>query len=810
MNSYNDNLNSVVVASLQAQELENKQLNSQRIASMFTLYHAEGATINAYEKLEADEKTLKAKGVVLDQAVQNQNISTNLLASATQEAAYVAQSVTNTSVAAANTQIAGNAILKLAGDMGNVFSIVNAADFDTEIYNQGKQAMELINDTAYLAEVATQTAMNASIKTSEVSAATVLSKAKAANTQMTNLYQIVSTDFNNTLQTVLNDTTNLSSTSVAEKAAEGSYEDIVAEYKAARGVYKAINEQLNLGLNVRPVIQPKKSDPQQDLSQYVSQRKIQFDLIQSPFAYPWSADVPVPADVKLGGDANPVSEYYIILVNEKNRTTFSMTEAEAIILKGPGNYIKLNVVKSSLQPAAGSQTEQVFVPASLALVNGSTTTPVPVKNNNAIVTVDFFDVNGGKKLIDSEGKPVDMGTNYVVFILAVYDNSYKRKLNNFEDFLSATSNTFKLSYFLAPAFNVGVELITPDTEKEHADWYSVIGSDEEADQKAVKDTSEVTFSVSENPSYSGDVEYRCVILPKTHDVMHGLLTRSTLHDLEHEVTRLHEIADEFDPVIDESYNKMLNMRMSFERIGFTPTCQTTNPPTTSKQQAEYNAEYRDLLEKQKNANGEEKKLFSAMIKVMQSDFKRIGFIPDTKGGTPVLQTTSPATTAAQQATYNTGYNKVNDGYVTALEEKNKALKDIEHHTADNFSFIFNLRLAEQVSPGNYLLPTKYDVKENVTGYQYPVHKFIAPFGPEATDNFGNPLIPDHEYLVVVLSISIAPEQNLSTFVNNWTGDSPVVAHFKYTEPKKKEEAAIPETPATRIKKELKKIKPRKK
>lgn len=843
MNSYNDNLNSVVVASLQAQELENKQLNSQRIASMFSLYHAEGATITAFEKLKADQKTLGEKAAVQDQAVLNSNISTNMLASATQAGTYVAQSVTNTSVAAANTQVAGNAILKLAGDMGNIYSIVNAADFDTEIYKQGKEAMDLINQTAYLAEVATKTAMDASIKTSEVSTATVLSKAKATNTLMGNLLQIVTTDFNNVSALVTTDTANVAAASVVEKAAEGNYEDIVAEYRAARNVYKTANAQLNLGLTVSAVLLLGTNEEiLATTAQDVSQRNIQFNLVTSPFAAPRAAGVPIPAGIKLTPDDNPVSDYYIMLVNEDSQSTFSITDAEGILLKGPGNFIKIHVTPSQLNSKTGSHEDQVFVPAVLTRTDNQQ--QIPVSEGRVSMTVDFFNVNGGK-LKDSDGKLVKMGTKYVVFLMAVYDPNYKRKLNNFEDYLSASSNVFKLANILTPVTGVEAGPIKKKEDEKTRDssevWFPMETEGQAALQasKPDPDTYQITFSVSENPAYAADVEYRCIILPGEDTVNSGMLTRATMHDIEDEVTRLEQIADEFDSLIANTHDRLLSTRLNLTRIGFTPECQFTNPPTLSKQQNEFDKKFNQLNDKLlATKNGEEKKLLTAAIKVLSTDFKRMGFIPSFQattpsttsvqqekmnadfneiqekleqgiakndeaaiatytakskemkakfrkmGFTPAFQVTTPSTTVKQQAEYNKTCNALNDEYVKALNDKAKALADIQQHTADNFSFLFNLKLAEQVSAGNYILPSQYTIRNNVTGYQWPVTDYIAPFGPGTTDNFGNPLISGRQYTVVVLSISTAEEQNLPQYINNWTGANTPVVQFTYTEPVK--------------------------
>lgn len=842
MNSYNDNLNSVVAATLQAQELENKDLNAQRIAAMFTLYHAEGATITANEKLQADQLILEDKGEVQTQAVACSNISTNLLASATQASTFVAQSVTNTSVAAANTQVAGNAILQLAGDMGNVFSIVNAADFDTEIYKQGKEAMELINETAYLAEVATQTAMNASIATSEVSSATVLNKAKATNTLMTNLLQIVQADFNTASQTVAADTTNVAAASVNEKIAEGNYEDIVADYKAGRTVYKTANTDLNLGLGVKPV---ERRDANGKLlpsePQDVSTRNIQFNLVTSPFA-PKITD-PLPADFQITPDIDPVSDYYILLVKETEKTTFSMTEAEAMILKAPGNYIQIEVTPSQIVPKTGSKTEKTLTPAVYTRVD--TNEPVLVHGGRLHLTVDLYDVNGSK-MLDADGDQIVMGQKYVVFVLAVYTSNYKRKLNDFEDFLSATSNTFKLAYILKPVYDMNVGTIaeidpantatTPPYDP--AEWFDMENATHNAETKTDPDTHEIQFSVSENSSYASEVEYRCIILPAGDQVVSGLLTRASMHDLESEVEALENIADKYDPLIVSTHDALLTARLELARINFVPECQVTNPPTTSMKQDSYNAAFNklndQLIAAPTKADADK---IAAEIKKMSLEFKKISFIPSyqnttprttsteqadmnkefdetqsqldaalasgntaaidkaTKavndlrasykkiGFTPSFQVTNPVSTVKEEAQYNAECDALNNAYVAALTAKQTALAQTEQKTVDSFSFLFNLRLAEQVTAGNYFTPVKYRVRNDVPGHQWPVIDYIAHFGPGTTDNFGTPLISGNEYTFVVLSLSSAEEQNLSRFVNTWAvPKSADVVPFTYIEP----------------------------
>src|SRR3569833_904998 len=195
MNSYDENLQNTVAATLQSQNLDLKGLRSQYKASMYTLYYAEGATITAEEKLDSADTELRHKAKVKEQAVLNMSISANQLNSSTQANQYDGQSVTYMATCASNVQKAATAITRLAADVGGIFSIVNAADFGSDIYTLTDQVKGFINTTAYNAELTSQTAMEASAATSEVSASTVLNDAKATNALMNNILQIASADF---------------------------------------------------------------------------------------------------------------------------------------------------------------------------------------------------------------------------------------------------------------------------------------------------------------------------------------------------------------------------------------------------------------------------------------------------------------------------------------------------------------------------------------------------------------------------------------------------------------------------------------
>lgn len=396
MNSYNENLHSSIVTSLNAQELALQKAKSSLDASMFSLYFAEGARIKAAEKLEVANEAYTKQQQIYNQAIIDSDLSTNVLASADQGKTSVATSTTNTAVAAANVQVAANAIVRLASDVGSIFSIVNAADFDSEIYQQSSTAKELINTTAYLAEVTSQHGMEASTLMAEVSASTLADKAKATDTSVKNILQVITTDFDNASELVTTDNTNLAAANTAEKKAEGTLEDLNVSYYATLKAYQLNNAELNLNLTVT-------------LPTTLGERNyytVGFNPYLSPFPEGKASD-----DQK-NPTGYPVSSYNIMLVKDSRKAIFSIADAEGLVAEGDTKrYIEID--------AAGLPS-------------------------NKPVTAQIYT----SQLVDTDGEPMELGKSYVVFVFAVLDKQYKRTLNTFDDYLSAASASFILTNLL--------------------------------------------------------------------------------------------------------------------------------------------------------------------------------------------------------------------------------------------------------------------------------------------------------------------------------------------------------------------------
>lgn len=464
MNSYNDNLNSSVLELLQSQELDQKNKKAQLNAAMFSLYYAQGATITATEKLELSIIALSKKSDIKAQAVISKTISTNLLASANQVKAYVGQSVTNAAVAAANVQVAANAILKLAGDMGSIYSIINAGDFGTDIYDQSKEAHRLMDITAWKAEKASEKAMMASSLTAQISAPMLADKAKSTDVTLSDLLDIISLEYDAISEKVNADNTALADANIKEKAAEGVLEDLNTDYYASSTALASTNKQLNLNLMI-----PQKSKTSNSYT-------VCFDALKSPF------------ETKHEKPNYPIEQYYVMVVKESKKAIFNINSAEQIILKEEDLLLYKKVFSNDslkeLIPSKMSKEPKTFLEVNL--------------------TID--------QLNDADDEAIVRGSNYVVFVMANYDDEYKREINNFEDYLSAPSAPFNLTYKLeSPAvstFNIN--------------------------SKNPKIESTFNFEIEKSKNANSKVEYRCIFLPADPEITHGLLTDNALRLMEQE------------------------------------------------------------------------------------------------------------------------------------------------------------------------------------------------------------------------------------------------------------------------------------
>ncbi len=643
MNSYNENLRSSVVSSLNDQELELKKTTASLNAAMFSLYYAEGARITAAEKLEVISKTYSKQQKIQEQIVENNNLSVNLLAATNQEKTYVAKAVSNAAVGASNVQVAANAILNLASDVGSIFSIVNAADFDSQIYDQALDASKYMNSTAYAAEVASQYAMEGSMLTSKVSAETVAQEATATNASVKTMLDTLTAQFEATVEVMAADNAALAKASEVEKKAEGELGDINVEHYATRSAYLLSNDELNINLEV-PLNTPKEKDNRSNIFYRVT-----FAPLESPFA------------VKGTKPGYPVENYYIMLVKNMNKSTFTITSAEALLLN-PDQYVEVDPI---LPKGKDSFSEKIFI----------------------------------SQLKDSDGDDMDLGAEYVVFVFAKLSEKYKKALNNFDDYLSASS----------PVFSLVNKLNAPKASSfkyKHHDR-------------------EIEFSLEQNKSYK--VEYRLMLLPDKRELVQGLLTEQGVRSIEREVEKLEKIAEMYDPKILALTQEINTLQV---RINAMP--------------AQIEVLEGELV------SAKTKKEKDAIIKKIEDLETQL------KIDTAVLKQTKKELRKTKA-------------------DKKKAEKAINPNEYMKPGFLFNLTLANQVPAGSYHALTNKEITIKPEKDDMVKVSAKVKIHEDMTDNFGNKLIDDVEYVPAVLAFSKEGEEQAGQFVN-------ALSNFVVTEP----------------------------
>lgn len=431
MNSYNENLRSTVLSALSTQELELKKLTSQKSAALFRLYYAEGAVLTANQDLEAANRDKDSKAKAKKQAVNGSALANNQLTSATQADQYTRLSVSNAAVCAANVQVAANAIVRLAADIGSIFSILQAAGQGSALHKSAAHIRDLINDTAYHAEIASSLAMQASMLTAEVSSATVLDQSKSTNELMDDLLKVCLTDFTTASQAAAAAKDQLETVVISSNIAEGDLQAIAVETDAAALAYQMMNKQLNLDLTVRSLTDNN------------------FTVRFAPITRPFEPNI-----------TSPVAQAYsIIVVKDSKKATFEISNAEAILEEGAHGH--------RLIPIPEIKPE---VPCSY--------------------TVNFKDI----VLRDADGDEIRYGQSYVVFLLAVYTQAYKKEINNFDNYLSASSDPFVLTVALPKALiTTKPTIVTPKKTQARA-------------------TYTVKFRTQKNPLSNQALEYRCILL----------------------------------------------------------------------------------------------------------------------------------------------------------------------------------------------------------------------------------------------------------------------------------------------------------
>lgn len=381
MNTYNENLQQTVNNTLAALSAQKIKLESEFTSAQYNLYYAQGAEITARDKWADTKHTVKHCQSVNDQSLINDNQAGNLLATVTAANTCVSTGNTNMATAASNVQIASNAIAMLASDIGAALNIATASLFNTDSYKKIQDANYFINEVANDSKNISMLAMEASGKTSEIIATALLNQTKAVNTKVDTLLAATQAELNKFSELAISENKVVSQTTTAEQLAEGALLDAERQAKAIEGAYTDANGKLNLGLSVSV--------------SSGAQISVAFNALPSPlptFCAQPASGIAIPA-------AQP--RYYLTLVPADKMTMFSTDQAEQLF--------------ASWIPGVTTQFYSVMP--------GVESTPVLLVN-------------------DAFNSPIQAGSNYVAFLYIALSMEYKRFIGNFSDLLSAPSQAF--------------------------------------------------------------------------------------------------------------------------------------------------------------------------------------------------------------------------------------------------------------------------------------------------------------------------------------------------------------------------------
>lgn len=466
MNSYNENLRASVSKSLDAQSKVAKSAASELSAQEISLYYAQGALIAANDKFDQTLVQYEAQQDIQTSVNENNNSGINVVDAATLEKKYVDQSISNTATAASNVQVASNTVLRLAGDLGNVFSILQAANYGSEIYDEAFKAKTYMDETAYNAKLASQLAMESTMLAASISSTTVLTEAQSTSAAINTLNTNFKAQFSSTSDLLNAQNDAVVSANNLEKKSEGITEDLNISLYGSLSAYRQSNSKLNNGLRVLPNIP----------GQAITKTDKKFTAEFTPFIAPFSRHEEIT-------DAYPVATYYIIVVNASSRSTFSVSSADSAISEKPNDKNQLRAF--AVQP---DTTRSITNPYNVALDTSL--------------------------IVDSSGAEIKPGTNYCLFLYIKLCDQYKKEINDYNDILSVGSAIFNLTKQLVSPASVDI-------------LYKNANNDQIKDKITLGLTDQITFTVNEESE--AKVAYKVFLLPTSIGKVGGLMASQNLN-----------------------------------------------------------------------------------------------------------------------------------------------------------------------------------------------------------------------------------------------------------------------------------------
>ena len=316
LTSYQENYETTVRNTLTELEQSEQKYDSLVIGESLSLFHSQGAVLKAFSKLEDSHTKLQSAQQVKSMGSANENLSKNVNTSTVEAAKDTDESVKNCATAASNVQTAAQSIAKVSADIGSLYNIALATIHGSDVEQAAKETNKQINETSYLAEQASDLAMETSAYTSEIIAKQVKTSSDVCQKDMENLIKATDKEFEYWNSVYTANSATFKKAGVSEK----SYEEVLTEYKKEQTstvtAYTRSNNELNYNLDV-------------DVSD------------ANEFTVSFNEKYFLP------NGSNENVEYYVIIVPNQKKTMLTVELAESAFSVNPERFYNVKATEST-------------------------------------------------------------------------------------------------------------------------------------------------------------------------------------------------------------------------------------------------------------------------------------------------------------------------------------------------------------------------------------------------------------------------------------------------------------------------------
>lgn len=409
---------------------EQNQLDNAKQAAKLSLYYSHGGTEknqNNYLSIKKDEAKAHS---INKKAVKADNLANNAVTAAKQSLIDAGKATSNVSTAAANMQIAANAITKLSSDVAAILAVANAADYDSKIQWSVESAYKKIKKAAQLAEKVSLISLQTTIEASQSTASTVVTDAVAALASVTNFHKSSAARYDSLANQAVAANEALTDAKKVEKNASASFDISRMKDKAITTTRALINQVSNNNILLfDPVLEAEKStvNPKLDKGKHHhpgvkvgESYTIKFDRFQNE------------KDIK---------SYKVIMAKWDDAEAFDINIAKDL---QPGTYLQIPP-----QGYRGYARTFYLLGTNQAYILDDPKYPV----KETVDAHDFQHLDHRGIAVDYQGKPVERGVYYVAFVYAEFTDEFERTTQNVDGILSLPSKDLILQAALpvAPA-----------------------------------------------------------------------------------------------------------------------------------------------------------------------------------------------------------------------------------------------------------------------------------------------------------------------------------------------------------------------